>query len=81
MKIRPYFRRLTWPTKIAVFSSAADENKPIFVNFIPGPTKIAIFVGIWPIFVSLWPTIAYFPVAMHGGSYQNRSYYLVYSSL
>jgi hypothetical protein len=33
-KIVPYFHRLTWPTKIPIFSSVADENKPIFVEFI-----------------------------------------------
>jgi hypothetical protein len=29
------FRRLCWPTKRNVFSSVADENAFIFVNFIP----------------------------------------------
>jgi hypothetical protein len=26
---------ILWPTKIPLFSSAADENNPIFVDFIP----------------------------------------------
>jgi hypothetical protein len=34
MKIGVYFRRLVWPTKIPVFSSATDENNHIFVKFI-----------------------------------------------
>jgi hypothetical protein len=52
-----YFRRQ--PTKISLFSSTLFR-RPIFVG---GPTKIAIFIGIWPIFVGFWPTkIAYFPV-------------------
>jgi hypothetical protein len=34
MKIQGYFRRLLGPTKIALFSSVADEKDPIFVEFI-----------------------------------------------
>jgi hypothetical protein len=42
-KICVYFRWLAWPTKIIVFSSVANENPFIFVDFIPsayfhGPT-------------------------------------------
>jgi hypothetical protein len=33
-KIRDYFRRPREPTKIILFSSVADENSPIFVEFI-----------------------------------------------
>jgi hypothetical protein len=52
-----YFRRQ--PTKKGLFSSTLFR-RPIFVGW---PTKIAIFVGICPIFVGFWPTkISYFPV-------------------
>jgi hypothetical protein len=52
-----YFRRLL--TKKRLFSSTLFRQP----NFVGGPTKIAIFVGIVPIFVGFWPTkISYFPV-------------------
>jgi hypothetical protein len=45
-----YFRRQ--PTKKLLFSLTLFR-RPIFIGW---PTKIAIFVGICPIFVGFWPT-------------------------
>jgi hypothetical protein len=56
-KIYSYFRRQ--PTKIILFSSSLFR-RPIFVG---KPMKMAIFVGIRPIFVGFWPTkMSCFPV-------------------
>jgi hypothetical protein len=49
-----YFRRLL--TKKRLFSSTLFRQP----NFVGGPTKIAIFVGIVPIFVGFWPTKIYY---------------------